>query len=151
MGYKGHGRIRPVHLSGLEKRYRELAGELRYCIRYDPDNIVRRAQLERSVELLSVALSQLNPDISVQLLRPITFRPPSTVSSQEVTRAILSTLRLAPNGLTVDSLVGAVTNRFQKGITDEYQIRSLLTRIHRMVNSLAKRQVIKQHEGRWTV
>jgi hypothetical protein len=76
MGYSGHCQLRPVHISGLLKRYCVLLGEQQYVEKNDRGNTDRTLTLTETIWALASAIKVCAPEIELSALRPKRYMPP---------------------------------------------------------------------------
>ena len=151
MGYQGHGRIRPVHLDMLTKRYRQLAGELLYCKKHEQGANVHRVQLEHAMIVLAGTLRALDPDSDISGLKPIPFRPPEVLPHQALTRAVLATLRIVNSPLSQTALYDALLHHSKLESLNERQENRLRLRIRRITASLKNSAILMEDDGQWQI
>ena len=68
MGYQGHAKIRPVHLDGLAKRYRQILGELRYYKKRQQRVHTGLSELEHALKILAGTLNAMDPNLNLDTL-----------------------------------------------------------------------------------
>lgn len=151
MGSRGFCRIRPVHVSGIVKRYRQLLGEKRYVEIHDPENAERIEALSLILEQLGGAMMIVEPSIEVATLKPIAFRPLLPLPRTALTRAILSSLRLSLHGENLDSIVASICYSHSIRLSDPVENLHFKRRVMRTLSSLCSRDVVSSENGRWSI
>lgn len=152
MGHRGHCRVRPVHIAGLVKRYRQLLGEKRHVEIHSPGETGRIVAFAAAISALAEGLAICDPDINLSVIRPISFRTPDPLPGTSLTRAVLLTLRLSQDGLTANRLAAAIAERHSLCFSAWKEQNRFQARINASLNSLAAKQVIRQSgEGRWSL
>lgn len=151
MGLSGQCRVRPVHVAGLIKRYRQLLGEHRYVVVHPPLNTARREILSTTILAIAEAIRIQDSAISLGELRPISYRPAQPLPGMALTRALLSTLRGAAGQLDVDTLVATLLKRHGVTLDAEADVQRFFRRVKHVLLSLEKRKIVKHQAGRWQI
>lgn len=151
MGNRGFCRVRPVHMAGLVKRYRQLLGERRHVEIHYPIDSSRIGLLAAAISALGDAILICEPNINLFILRPIPFRFPSPLPGAALTRAILSALRGLSEGLATAKLSSIVIERHELSFADSDAERRFKNRIDKSLENLATRRIVQSTNDRWSV
>jgi hypothetical protein len=144
MGSKGFCRVRPVHIASLQKRYMKILGEVQYHERRRVGDAPPLASLHRSLASLAQALRILAPDVELDHLRAIPFRPPQPLPGTELKRAILATLRTAEHALSLAALSQMVAARQGIKFETNSEWHRFVIRVRRTTATLSRRGIIQQ-------
>lgn len=151
MGYQGHAKIRPVHLEGLAKRYRQILGKIRYYKKRQQRIHTGLSELEHALKILAVTLKAIDPNLDLATLKAIPFRPPEVLTDQALTRDILSILRLSDSPLSPSALYDALLLYSELGPIEDLQESRLRLRIKKITTSLMDRNVLNKIDGRFYI
>lgn len=151
MGYRGHCKVRPVHVAGLVKRYRQLLGEKRHVETYCADDGERLSSLANAISALADSLLICEPGIKLPALKPIAFRLPAPLPGASLTRAVLTSLRLSQEQCTPEAISAAIVNRHGLHFTDQKSALRFDTRVKKLLYSLCDWKVIHQSNNYWSV
>ena len=152
MGTRGHCRVRPVHIAGLLKRYRQLLGEMCYCQTHLGHDHARISALQNACALLSKTLKACDAESDLTTIRPIRYRPPDPLSAMALTRAILAELRCAANTLTAEAVACSIVDKQSSLPWSQESAARLVLRVRRALSSLVERDVILQHSNdQWSI
>lgn len=108
MGHRGFCRVRPAHVAGLVKRYRQLLGEMRYAERLEPLNAERTANLSQALISLAESIRIIDSTTDLLLLKPIRYQPLQPLPGTALMRAALTILRTSSTPLNIACLVKAI-------------------------------------------
>lgn len=151
MGYQGHCRIRPVHVAGLIKRYRQLLGEKRHVEIHSPEEQEQLLALTDSIVTLREAIVVCASDTDLSSIRPIPFRRKDPLPEAALTRAVLSVMRVAGEAMTVEAISTSIVHRYELHFGDQEARRRLNQRIQQTLTSLASKEIVHRTNGDWHV
>lgn len=151
MGYRGNCKVRPVHVAGLIKRYRQLLGEKRHVKTHCADDGERLSSLTNAISALADSLLICEPSIKLPELKPIAFRLPAPLPGASLTRAVLTSLRLSQEQRTREAISAAIVNRHGLHFIDKKSALRFDTRVEKLLQSLCDRKVIHQSNNYWSV
>lgn len=140
MGACGFGLVRPVHVTSLLKRYRQLLGETRYWTRRLPHNDKKVLSLTTATASLAEGLSLFEVDFSTA--KPIPYRPPEPLDQAELRRAVLTAFRCATTALAPHDIARTIATKHKIDFINEVEESRFVSRVERVVNKLAERKII---------
>lgn len=128
-----------------------MLGELRYVQRYFPYDQPRLESLGNGCISLLRSIQMCAPELDLSAIRPIRFRMPMLLPGARLTRAVLSELRIAADGISIEELVQALLSRQHEESISNAEICKLQQRVQRLLMSLSERELVIQCQGSWSI
>ena len=141
MGTVGHHRVRPIHIQTLTDQYRRLLGEIRFYQRQPFVSSSKLPELTSASHLLAQSLAMIDSDFDATTIKPISYRPPVDLPGNELTRAVLTELRVLATRVNLTTIARLIANRH-----NIVQSSTLVRRITKCAAALVKQGVIESDE-----
>lgn len=104
MGHRGFCRLRPVHLAGMIKRYRQIRAHISYLRKHGINAENDIGQLESASDALAAVIISIDPTIALKITRIIAYQPERPLPRAALNRAIFAALRSLHSGVCSDDL-----------------------------------------------
>ena len=128
-------------VTGLVKRRAQMAREIE-------ETHERLRCLVRDLEALDSTITQFDPSITIEAIKPRAFRPPADWSKRgEMSRLILSVLRCAAEPLTARDIAFELIVERALDKTDQRLIRLMAKRVAVALRHQKDNGLVRSHQG----